>query len=133
MKPTELIIVATVHLVAFSIAAFVIHFLSVGDPGLALVVGASAGSGIAAMLYHRRDPDLAPFSVKAAAGGVLSVMAIVTGISSQALLNWMTYPDVVISISAIGSFFFPLAIFGTMQKAYKQKASNKKPDAGDGL
>jgi hypothetical protein len=76
-------------------------------------------------------PERAPFSVKAAAGGVLSGMAILTGLSSQGLLRWMTYPDVVIPISVAGSFFFPLAIFGPMQNAYKRKRSHNKPDTGD--
>ena len=126
MKAKELFIVAAVHLFGFSVAATVIHLFRVGDPGLALVVGACAGSGAAAMLYHRRVSERALFSVKAAAGGVLSGMAIIAGLSSQGLLRWMNYPDVVIPISAIGSFFFPFAIFGTMQKAYKQKESHKK-------
>lgn len=133
MKATELVIVAAVHVTAFSVAVAVIHVLSIGDPGLALVVGACVGSGTAAMLYHRRVPERAPFAIKAAAGGVLSIMAILTGLSSQALLRWMTYPDVVIPISAVGSFFFPLAIFGPMQNAYRQKQSHNKPDAGDSL
>ena len=133
MKAIELTILAAVHLVAFSLAAAIIHLLKVGDPGLALVVGASAGSGAAAILYHRRVPEPAPFSVKAAAGGVLSCMALLTGLLSHSLLKWMSYPDVVIPISVVGSFFFPLAIFGPMQNCYKQKQSHNKPDAGDGL
>ena len=133
MKTKELFIVAVVHLAAFSIAAAVIHLFRIGDPGLALVMGACCGSGAAAMLYHRRVQEHAPFSVKASTGGILSGMAVLTGLSSQGLLKWMTYPDVVIPISVAGSFVFPWAIFGTMQKAYKAKQSHNKPDAGDGL
>jgi hypothetical protein len=121
MKATELAIVAGAHLVAFAVAAAVIRLLGIGDPGLALIAGASLGAGIAAMLYHRRNPDIAPFAVKAAAGGVLSCMAVITGVLSQLLLKWMTCPEVVIPISAIGSFFFPWAVFNSMRNACLRK------------
>jgi hypothetical protein len=121
MKATELVIVAVGHGIAFAIAAALIRSFGAGDPGLALIAGASVGAAIAAMLYHRRIPERAPVAVKAAAGGVLSCMAVITGVLSQILLKWMTYPEIVIPISAIGSLCFPWAIFGTMRDAYLRK------------
>jgi len=122
MKSTELLIVAIIHLAAFSIAAAVIYICGVGDPGLAFVVGACCGSAAAAMLYHRRVKEHAPFAIKASVGGTLSGMAVLAGLSSQAVLHWMTYPEVVVPIAVVGSFAFPWVIFGTMQKAYTTKS-----------
>jgi hypothetical protein len=121
MKRKELIGIAAIHLAGFSVAAAIIYFFHAGNPGLAFVVGASCGAAAAAMLYHRRVPEQAPFSIKAYTGGVLCAMAILAGLSSQAILKWMSFPEVVIPISVVGSFFFPWAFFGTMQKAYAQK------------
>jgi hypothetical protein len=121
MKANELAIVAVGHVVAFSVAAALIRAVGAGDPGLALIAGASMGAALAAMLYHRRVPEKAPMPVKAAAGGVLAGMAVITGVLSQILLNWMTYPEIVIPISAIGSLCFPWAIFGSMRDAYQRK------------
>lgn len=133
MKPTELLMVAIIHLAAFSIAAAVIHRFSVSDPGLALMMGACCGSAAGAILYHRRERDRAPLAIKASVGGILSGMAVLSGLSSQGILHWMTYPEVVIPISVVGSFAFPWAIFGTMQHAYTTKQPHNKTDSADDL
>lgn len=133
MKPNELLIAAMIHLAAFSIAAAVISIFRVSDPGLALVIGACCGSAVAAMLYHRRVKEHASFAIKASVGGILSGTAVLAGLLSQCILHWMAYPEVVIPISAVGSFAFPWAIFGTMQKAYATKQSHHKADSGNGL
>ena len=123
MRTKELLIIAVVHAGSFVVAAAVIRLLHVGDPGLALVMGAVGGSNAAAMQYHRRMPERAPFAVKASAGAVLAVMAVLMGLASQLLLKWMTYPDVVIPISFVGSFVFPFVLFGTLRRAYAGRRS----------
>lgn len=132
MQTNELFIAAVAHLLGFVVAATVIHGLGVGDPGLAFVVAACTGSAAAAISYHRRVVERAPFAVKAAAGGAFSGMVILTGILSQTVLGWMRYPEVVIPISAIGSFFFPWAIFGSMRNVYRQKELHAKDGSSSG-
>jgi len=118
MKLNELPLIAAGHLLAFAGAAAIITLMDAGDPGYAFIIAASVGALMSAGLYHRRQPQQAPFKVKAQAGLVLLVMAVIAGLASQWLLQWMKYPDVLIPISAVGSFAFPWAVFGAMCKAF---------------
>lgn len=116
MKLSESIIVAMGYVLFFSIAAFIIYRFKVSDPGLALVVGAIIGTQIAAWLYHKRGQDLASNRIKAIVGVELSLLAIFIGLCSQAILKWIVFPEITLSIGAVGSFIFPFVIFGQMQK-----------------
>ncbi len=121
MNSNELLVAAAVHLVVFLLAAAVIHGFGVGEPSIALVVAAVAGSQAAGYQYHRREPDPASWGVKAYVGGVLAVAAIAEGTASHAALGWMDLPEVVVPIGALGTFVFPFALFGSMQKAFAGK------------
>jgi len=91
--------------------------LDTGDAGLALVMGALAGSYNAAIGYHRRVKERAPFAVKATAGAVLAAAAVAVGLMFHLVWRWVQYPDVVIGIGAIGSAVFPFALFKTVRRA----------------
>jgi hypothetical protein len=117
MRPRDLVLVGIAQIVGLAIAAAVIIGFRVGEPGMALVVGAVLGTETGAWLYHRTNHDPAPVSVKVATGAVLAVVGAITGGLIQLGSGWMLYPDIVIPIGALGSFVFPFVLFGTMQKA----------------
>lgn len=81
---------------------------------------------LSGFVYHRRVGETAPVSAKPAAGVRLSVGAVVGGGISQLALAWMTFPLVNISVAVVGSFVFPFAIVGQMQKAVEKDASHNK-------
>ncbi len=120
MKLSECIIVATGYLLSFSLAAFIIYKFKILDPGLALVVGSIIGTYTAAWLQHKRCNDLTSYRIKSIVGIELSLLTISIGLCSQALLKWITFPEITLSIGAVGSFIFPFAIFGQMQKAFNK-------------
>jgi hypothetical protein len=117
LRAWELAIVGVVHLLGLTLAALIMAAVGKGDPGLALVLAAIVGSQTAALLYHRREPDPAPFGVKAEAGALMAVLAAAASLVAQARWAWMTYPEIVITIGATGSFIFPFVLFGSMRKA----------------
>ncbi len=120
MKLSEGIIIAIGYVLSFFIAAFIIYRFKVSNPGLALVVGAIIGTQISAWLYHKRGQDLTSNRIKAIVGVELSLLAIFIGLCSQAILQWIAFPEITLSISAVGSFIFPFVIFGQIQKAFNK-------------
>jgi hypothetical protein len=117
MRPKDLVFAGLAQIAVLSIGAGVVIGFRVGEPSLALVVGAIVGTQTGALLYHGRNREPAPVSVKAATGAVLAVVCVIAGVLIQAISGWMIHPDIVIPIGALGSFAFPFVLFGTMQKA----------------
>ncbi len=120
MKLSEGIIIAIGYVLSFFITAFIIYRFKVSNPGLALVVGAIIGTQISAWLYHKRGQDLTSNRIKAIVGVELSLLAIFIGLCSQAILKWIAFPEITLSIGAVGSFIFPFVIFGQIQKAFNK-------------
>ena len=124
MRAWELAVVGVVHVAGLTLAGLIMAALGKGDPGLALVIAAIVGAQTAALLYHRREPDPAPFAVKAVAGVLMAVLASAASLVAQARWTWMTCPEIVITIGATGTFIFPFVLFGSMRKAL---AKGRKP------
>ena len=117
MRATHAAIVGSCYLAGVGIAAVVISSLSLGDLDMSLVVGAALGSGVAASLYHSRDPAKAPAAVKLAFGALMAALCVPAGILLHSVDPRMTSPEIVIPISAVGTLVLPLAGFETMRKA----------------
>jgi hypothetical protein len=82
-----------------------------------MVAAAIVASQVGAVLWHRRDPSAAERSVKLGLGAVLSVTAVAFSLIFQATSGWLTYPEVVVPIAAIGCFAFPFAVVGPIWKS----------------
>lgn len=126
MKSTSLFLSALAFVAAASLALAVIRGFDVGDTPLALVVGAIVGSQVGAIL-HARQPDATSSAIpKLVLGAVLAVVALAFGFAVHLGLGGITYPEVTLPISAIGTFVFPFAVFNTMFNAIRNQ---RKPDA----
>ena len=124
MKPGELLIVGLAYVIGVSLAYAIIASFD-GDMNIALGIGALLGAEIGAWLYHRRESAAAPFVVKASVGGLMAILCVLQSILFQALWEWLKYPEVSIPIAAVGTFGFPFALFGTMQKAMLKTKTGK--------
>lgn len=118
MNVSDYIMISIGYLVSFTITALIISYFKVSYPGLAFIVGSLAGTQIAAWSHCKCCNKLATYRIKAIIGGQLSLLSIIAGYFSQLLLNWIAFPKVTLSISAIGSFIFPFVIFGQIQKSF---------------
>lgn len=125
MKPSELFIVGLAYVVGVTVAYAVIGAFD-GDMNLALGMGAILGTQIGALLYHRREPAAAPFSVKASVGLLMAVLCVLQSLLFQALWGWLEYPELSIPIGAVGTFVFPFVLYGTMQKAMVKPQAGKR-------
>ena len=121
MKRWELAVVAGAHLVVLCVAAGIMSAMGRGDPGLALVMAAIVGTQTAGFLYYRRETGAAPFSVKATVGVVMSALAVGVSVLAHLAWGWINLPEVVIPIGALGTFVFPLVLFGSMRNAARQR------------
>ena len=117
MKPSELLIVALVHIAGVTFTYLILSNSQPQNTDFSLGLGAILGSEIGAALYHRREPSTAPFSVKASVGLLMVILCVIQGLLFQALWGWFKYPAISIPIGAVGTFVGPFLLFGTMQKA----------------
>ncbi|RYX83643.1 hypothetical protein EON83_13645 [bacterium] len=88
------------------------------------MVGVIAAIFVAAWFYQSRNEQLAPAKVKLVVGATLAVLCVVQGLLFQHFLQWMTYPDIAISIAALGTFVFPFVMwnpFGENVVALRKK------------
>lgn len=127
MKPSELLIVAMVYVTSVTLCYLVLSSLQPQNMEFSLFLGAFLGSQIGAVIYHRRESAIAPFSVKASVGLLMAFLCVIQGLLFQALWGWLRYPEISISIGAVASFITPFLFYGTMQKAMmKVKAKQSK-------
>jgi hypothetical protein len=117
MHPKDLVFAGLVQLATLATAAGIIIGFRVAEPGLALIVSAVAGTQTAAWLYQRRKKSPAPLSAMATTGALLAVLCLLATTLIQVVSRWMTYPEIVIPIGAVGSFASPFVLFGTVQRA----------------
>lgn len=127
MKLSELFIVGLAYVVGVTLAYAVIAAFD-GDMNIALGMGAILGTQIGALLYHRREPAAAPFSVKASVGLLMAVLCVLQSLLFQALWGWLQYPELSIPIGAVGTFVFPFVLYGTMQKAMAKPQAGKRDE-----
>ncbi|HKS08910.1 MAG TPA: hypothetical protein VJS13_05135 [Pyrinomonadaceae bacterium] len=127
MKISELLIVALVYVASVTVAYLVLSSYQPQSVDFALGLGAIVGSEIAAVLYHRRESATAPFSVKATVGLLMAFLCVIQGGLFQVLWGWFKYPEISISIGAVGTFIGPFLFYGIMQNAMnKSKAKRAK-------
>ena len=128
MKASELFLAAVAHVVGLAVTLLVVAKMQVGDPGVAWVVAAILGTMIGAFSYHRRHPDKASPAEKATLGAVLAVLSVVGAFVVLSFWQFTPFPDVVIPITAVGSFGFPFVLFGTAQSSLeKARAAKREP------
>jgi len=119
MRPLALIIAAVSFVVTASIALAVIRHLGIGDVPLAFVVGAIVGTQAGAIM-HAREPDARPTAIpKLILGAVLAAVAIGFGAAVHFGLGRLSYPEITLPISAVGSFVFPFVLFNQMFNAMR--------------
>lgn len=122
MRSRDLVLAGLAQIVGSAIVAGIILGFHVGHETVALVVGATLGSGVAAWLYHRRNLNRAPGSVKMQTGVVLAVLCVIMAALIQAIWGWMAYPEIEIPIASVGTFVFPFVLFETMRNAVAKKS-----------
>lgn len=97
----------------------------------ALIAAAIVASYLGALIWHRQSPATSERSVKLGLGIVISITAVVFAMIFQAVAGWLTHPDVVIPIAAIGCFIFPFAVTGPVWRALcKQKSRGSMGSRG---
>lgn len=117
---------------AFAVGAVVTYLIVRGmDPGtvyLSLVVGAILGSQGGVIMHHRQPGATLTVRTKLILGGTLAATCVVVGLIMQSNWHCFEYPDVSISIGAVGSFLFPFAVANSLWKALEKRG--KKNDGG---
>lgn len=127
MKSSELLIVALVYVATVTLAYLVLYSVQPQNVEFSLCLGAIVGSEIGAVLYHKRESATASFSVKASVGLLMAFLCVLQGLLFQALWGWLRYPEISLSIGAVGTFIGPFLFYGIMQKAMvKAKAKQAK-------
>lgn len=125
IKVADLLVTGFIYLVAVTVGYLILKRL---DPenavGLSQAEGSIIASCAAIWLYQAKNDEMAPFGVKATFGLTLAVLCIVQGLAFQQLWHWMDYPDVNISIGAIGGFLFPILLWKNFGKSIVQ---SRKP------
>lgn len=84
---------------------------------MALIVGATVGTQAGSLAHSRQPGAGATRSAKFALAAVLAVVAVAFGLIVQFGFGGFEYPEITLPMSAIGSFVFPFAIFGSTCKA----------------
>lgn len=122
MNATNLLIAAASHIVVFSIALPVIMRVKPDSPELALGVAAITGTWIAALLNHRCRSIPASLLAKAALGGEMAMLCIIECLVVQWQWHIFAMPEVIIPVSAVGTFGFPFVLFGIFERSFKRTA-----------
>jgi hypothetical protein len=120
MKASELLLACLAHVLGLAAALIVLAKLQVGDPDIAWVVAAILGSYAGAYPYHKRHPEKATPGAMAMLGAVLASMSVIEGALVLAIWNYRPFPQIVIPIAAVGTFFFPFVFFRSVRKAFER-------------
>ena len=126
MKLATLFLATAVFVAAASITFTIIHWLKIGDPGLAFVAGAILGTQAGSLLHHRTPDAANTMGVKCLLGAVLAVTAALFGVALHVLFAPFKFAEITIPISAIGTFFFPFVIFNTMWSTMSQSRKKRQ-------
>ena len=103
------------YIVATVVVLLALRAFWKAEAGLVTVAAAIAAMGVAAFHMDKsRQPGIKDNAIM---GATLAVLSLLTGAISQYLWGWMKYPDVDLTIDAIGSFVGALVIFPSMTKA----------------
>lgn len=120
MKASELLLACLAHVLGLALALVILVKLQMGDPDIAWVVAAIFGTYAGAYPYHMRHPDKATLGAKAMLGGVLASMSVIEGAIVLVVWHYRPYPEVVIPIAAVGTFFFPFVAFRWVRRALER-------------
>jgi hypothetical protein len=132
MRVTGYLIVAATFVAVAFLADAIIRAIGWENRSFALVAAAIVGSEVGAIVWHWQGPGTPERSVKLGLGAVLSITAVAFALVFQAIGNWLTHPEVVIPIAAIGCFVFPFAVVGSMWKALSKGTPQGRNDAEPG-
>ncbi len=118
MRARDLGLVLAGQLITIVIASLVIVGLKIGAlDGMPFVVGAVVGSQVGAWRFYRILRVGKESGAKVMTGLTLAAGAALAGLALHFGFSALNHPDVVIPISALGSFVFPFVLFGTMKKS----------------
>lgn len=110
--------VTAVDLLAYLVTvAVMLAFRLEPDPLLPIVAGAAAGASCGAALYTAYRPHMIAGTVKGVTGTVLALLAVLCGFLSGLLFGAPPAWAVTLTLSVIGSFLMPWAVYGTMRQA----------------
>jgi hypothetical protein len=124
MKITELLLAALAHVFGLALVIAIVAKFQMGDPDIAWVAAAVFGTLAGAIPYHKRHAEKATSGAKATLGAVLGMLSVVEGVLVLVVWHYRPNPEVVIPITAVGTFVFPFVLFGPVQKGLEQ--SKKK-------
>jgi hypothetical protein len=117
LKPLPLLLAAVSFCASAALALALIRTFQFGDDPMAMIVGATVGT-LAGVIAHSRTADCgATRRAKTSLALVLASTAIAFGLVVQFGFAAFQYPEITLPVSAIGSFVFPYAIFGSTWKA----------------
>ncbi len=126
MKFVEMLIVTASYVVGVSVTYVIVLLLKRGDPTIALIVGAAAGTFVGSYLYSRREPVLAGLNVKAKFGLLLAGVCLAQSLLFQAVWHWISRPEPTIAMAVAGTFVFPIALFGTMELIFIGRGGSRR-------
>jgi hypothetical protein len=103
------------RIIAFACSAYVIPLLvtalllpsSRQDSSLPFIFGGIIGSQVASYAHWRVSPEQPSRRATLVLGLWFAATAVVAGLVWQALASPFRYPDIIIPLSALGSFLFP--------------------------
>jgi ABC-type spermidine/putrescine transport system permease subunit II len=121
VKPSVFVVAAVSFLVGGSITFAILRWLDKGNPSLAFIMGAILGTQLAAVRHHRSPGATNSAGVKASIGAVLVISMLILGVALHLLFAPFRYPEITLSISAIGSFVFPFVLFDMTWRSLSTK------------
>jgi hypothetical protein len=117
LKPLPLLLAAVGFCVSAALALALIRNFQFGDDPMAMIVGATVGTQVGVIAHSRQPGARATRAAKTWLAAVLAAMAIAFGLAVQFAFTGFEYPEITLPMSAIGSFVFPYAIFGSTWRA----------------
>lgn len=122
MKTRVFVLTAVIYVLIVLASWAVIRWIQSDKTWIPQVVGGIAGSQVAGYLRSRQKTARSQAGFKA---GIGVLLAILCACLSLTLRLWERYPEVEIPIAAIGTFFFPLVLVGTIEKALERAPRDK--------
>lgn len=123
MASAETTVAALLYVAALLLGQRLVGLAAPEAQELGFAIAALVGITAAAIMYYRRHHARAPIQVMLSVGGVLAIAAVVVGLFTQQLWQWMGNPAVALPIAAVGTGLLPLAVFPAVRAAMRDRAT----------
>src|SRR6185369_17158223 len=100
----------------------VMRLLDAKSRDFALALGAIIATQVGTFVWHRQAPASSQLNVKLGLGTAIATTAVALALVLQVTSGWLTYPEVIVPIAAIGSFAFPFAVVGSLWRTLEKAA-----------